>query len=97
MVADPLQQDRSHADACSSPKSARAEIAALSMAYVCHMSREELIALIQAVDIPLFREEAIEHLKYADRATLERLAFLAQRTVRNQMESILPAPGTGGL
>ena len=82
-VADPLQHDRRRASECRSPEYTPSEIAQMSIAEVRDLSREELIALIRAADIPLLRGET-EHLRYTDRETLERLAFLAQRTVRNQ-------------
>lgn len=55
----------------------------MSTAEICELSRDKLISLIGVADIPLLRGET-EHLRYADREILERLAFLAQRTVRNQ-------------
>jgi hypothetical protein len=85
-VADPLQRDQRRAGGSRSPQYTSSEICHLSIAEVRNLTREELISLIRAADVPLLRGETIEHLKYADRATLERLAFLSQRTVRNQEE-----------
>ncbi len=61
-----------------------ASIAELSQDEIHQMSREELIAVIRLADVPLFRHRTNEHLPGLDRPTLERLAFLAQWTVRNQ-------------
>ena len=60
------------------------DIVNLSLAQIRKMSREELIALIRLADVPLLHGGAMVHLPYADRDTLERLAFLAQRMLRNQ-------------
>jgi hypothetical protein len=60
------------------------DIVNLSLAQIRDMSREELIALIRLADVPLLHGGAMEHLPYSDWATLERLAFLAQRMLRNQ-------------
>ncbi len=58
-------------------------VAELSQADIRQMDGDELIAVIRTADIPLFRERMIRHLPFYDHATLEQLAFLAQRTVRN--------------
>ena len=60
------------------------EIAMLPQRDIRRMSREDLVALIRLADVPLFRDRVNEHLPVLDRLTLERLAFLAQRTIRNQ-------------
>lgn len=62
----------------------KASIAELSQDEIHQMGREELIAVIRLADVPLFRNRTNEHLPGLDRPTLERLAFLAQWTVRNQ-------------
>ena len=62
----------------------KAEIAFLSLAQIRRMSREELIAVIRIAAVPLFRGSVVEHLPYSDRDTLEKLVFLARRTVENQ-------------
>jgi hypothetical protein len=62
----------------------KVDIANLSLADIRQMRSDELVEMIRFADVPLFRGSAIEHLPYSDRATLERLAFLARRTVRNQ-------------
>lgn len=60
------------------------EVAELSAAAICNMSADELSAVVRAADVALFAERVTGHLEYYDRRALERLAFLARRTVRNQ-------------
>ena len=62
----------------------KADIADLSLGQIRQMTREELITVINVADVPLLRGSVIEHLPYSDRDTLEKLAFLARRTVKNQ-------------
>lgn len=81
-IADPPQKHRRRSSECST-RYTPAEIPKLSIDEIRALSREALIALIEAADIPLLQGET-EHLRYSDRETLERLAFLAQRTVRNR-------------
>lgn len=60
------------------------DISNLSQADVRQMSSDELIDLILVADVSLLREYAARHVWYSDRANLEKVAFLAQRTVQNQ-------------
>jgi hypothetical protein len=66
------------------PDFTKAEVAGLSIKDIQRMSRNELTAAIRAADVALFRDDVAERLEYLDRSTLEQLAFLARRTVRNQ-------------
>ncbi len=65
------------------PTLTMSDVSDLSQADIRQMTGEELIAVIQTADIPLFREKMIRHLPFYDHSTLEQLAFLAQRTAKN--------------
>lgn len=62
----------------------KSEIARLSHAEIRQMDREALIQVIRSAQVPLFCEHVIDHLRFSDRADLEKVAFLARRTVQNQ-------------
>jgi hypothetical protein len=62
----------------------KSKIAKLSQADMRQMISEELIDLILVADVPLLREYVAQRLWYSDRGNLEKVAFLAQRTLRNQ-------------
>ncbi len=70
--------------ACDVFSMTKADIAELSLSDIRRMNSEELIAVIRLAEVPLFGESVVEHLTYSDRATLEKLMFLARRTVQNQ-------------
>lgn len=63
---------------------AKADVANLSKAELEGMSHQNLIRVIQAADVALFRGLAGSRLEKCDKATLVQLAFLARRTVRHQ-------------
>ncbi len=65
------------------PVFTKSAVADLTAEEIRAMSSEELTAVIRAADVPLFREHVTGHLRFLDRATLEPLAFLARRTIRN--------------
>jgi hypothetical protein len=48
------------------------------------MGPQQLIRVIRAAELPLVDARTSERLQYLDRATLQRLAHLAQRCCRNQ-------------
>jgi hypothetical protein len=60
-------------------------IADLSDSTVAEMTRDELVRLICAADLPLPSGFDAERLRLQDQTTLERLAFLARRACRNRV------------
>lgn len=66
------------------PIRTKSDIGTLSQADIRQLNCEDLVTLIRLADVPLFRGRVKDHLPGLDRPTLERLAFLAQWTVRNQ-------------
>jgi hypothetical protein len=62
----------------------KAAIAELSPAEIRRMTHEELVRAIRTAQMSFLRNDELEHLQYLDRLTLERLAYLARRTCRNQ-------------
>jgi hypothetical protein len=66
------------------PAFTKPEVASLSPTDIRRLSSDELMAAVHAAAVPLFRADAIDRLQYCDRPTLERIVFLARRTVRNQ-------------
>jgi hypothetical protein len=52
---------------------------------IAAMTRDELVRVILAGGVPLAPGFDPEHLRYRDRSTLERLAYLARRTCRNRL------------
>lgn len=62
----------------------KAAVAELSPAQIGRLTGEELIHVVLAVRIPFLQDDVSDHLRYLDRPALERLAYLARRTCRNQ-------------
>jgi hypothetical protein len=62
----------------------KAAIAEIPTGLFSQMSREELIRVIRASELPLVDARTLERFQYLDRATLQRLAHLARRCCRNQ-------------
>ncbi len=62
----------------------KSTVADIPSGLVSQMSREELIRVVQAAELPLLRARTRERLPYFDRTTLERLVHLARRCCRNQ-------------
>ena len=62
-------------------------IATLSIRAISSMSRDELIAVICAADLPLVDARKRRHLPFMDRPSLERLAHLARRCCRTRAAS----------
>ena len=59
-------------------------IADLSDSTVVAMTREELVRLVCAADLPLPLGYGADRLRLQDQGTLQRLAFLARRACRNR-------------
>lgn len=59
-------------------------VAALPSGAIPDMQRRELIFAIRTAELP-WLAQADHRLEYADRPTLERLAFLARRVCRRQL------------
>ncbi len=59
-------------------------IAALSDQTITRMTREELVRMIGAAELPLPAGFDANRLRLQDQSTLERLAFLARRACRNR-------------
>ena len=59
-------------------------VAELSPLQISRMTCEELARAIRASGLPIIQTELSEHLEFYDRATLERLVYLARRCCRNQ-------------
>jgi len=71
-------------------------VAAIPYAAITEMTREELIRVIEAGDLPVLGPRVSDHLPYLERKILERLAHLARRGCRNQgllKDRIEPASG----
>lgn len=79
-----LDQPRSRTNGQSTAGYTKGLVAEMSMTDIHRLSNDKLVALILAAEVPLFRKDVNDHLPYYDRTTLEQLAFLARRTVRNQ-------------
>lgn len=62
----------------------KSDIAKLSQVEIRQMSSADLIGLILVADIPMLRDYVAGHVWYSDRADLEKVAFLAQRTIQHQ-------------
>jgi hypothetical protein len=62
----------------------KTQVAWLRSEQIAVMSRSDLISAIRAAAIPLVQRHEEEHLPYCDRATLERLVYLARHACRNQ-------------
>jgi len=66
----------------------KTKIAELPVRFISDMSREELIRLIRAAQLPLVDARTLPRLPYLDRAALERLAHLARRCCRSWRSSL---------
>lgn len=79
-------RSRTGPDARREPREAldKATIAELSHRRLEQMTRDELIRLIRASELPILRCRDDERLEYLDRRTLLRGAHLARRCCRNQ-------------
>ncbi len=95
MVANIVRsQDQKTGRAITSPQFGQGEVrerpldkstvAEIPSGLISRMSREELIRVIQAAELPLLNARTRERLPYLDRMVLERLAHLARRCCRNQ-------------
>ena len=60
-------------------------IADLPDSSVVAMTREELVRMICAADLPLPAGYGADRLRLQDQGTLQRLAFLARRACRNRV------------
>lgn len=58
-------------------------IAALSHAHIYNMTNKELVRVIQAADLQIPNRALHQNLEFQNRATLERMAFLARRCCRH--------------
>jgi hypothetical protein len=58
------------------------EIADLPVRFISEMSREDLIRMIRAAQLPLIDVRTLRRLPFIDRSALERLAHLARRCCR---------------
>jgi hypothetical protein len=59
-------------------------IAELPVRFIAEMSREELIRVIRAAQLPLLDPRTLRRLPFLDRPALERLAHLARRCCRTR-------------
>jgi hypothetical protein len=59
-------------------------VAGIPYAAIAAMTREELVRVIEAADLPVLGPRASDRLPYLKRTILERLAHLARRCCRNQ-------------
>lgn len=95
MVANIVwSQDQKTGRAVTSPQFAQREVrehlldkstvAEIPSGLVSKMSREELIRVVQAAELPWLTPRSRERLLYLDRMVLERLAHLACHCCRNQ-------------
>lgn len=62
----------------------QSDVAELSPVQISRMTRDELVRVIRAAQLPLVRPEIDEQLEFYDRPTLVRLVYLARRCCRNQ-------------
>lgn len=61
----------------------KAIVAELTAEQIVRMTCDELVRVILVADMALLQPEARAKLKFYDRETLQRLAFLARRCCRN--------------
>jgi hypothetical protein len=66
------------------PSLDRIKIAELPVRFIAEMSREELIRVIRAAQLPLLDSRALRRLPFLDRPALERLAHLGRRCCRTR-------------
>ena len=62
----------------------KSAVAALSYSAIMSLTREELIRVVEAADLPMVVPHTRDHLQYLDRVVLERMAHLARRCCRRQ-------------
>ena len=62
----------------------KSAVAAIPIGAITAMTREELIRVIEAADLPVLGPLVSDHLLNLERETLERLAHEARRCCRNQ-------------
>ncbi len=62
----------------------KSDVAAIPYADVAAMTREELIRVVKAADLPMLGPRIRNHLAYQSREVLERLAHSARRSCRSQ-------------
>lgn len=62
----------------------KASVAALTPVEIARLTRSELIAAIEASELPVIGVDRQERLRFLDRWTLERLVYLARHCCRNQ-------------
>jgi len=60
------------------------KIADLPVRFISEMSREDLIRMIRAAQLPLIDARTLRRLPFIDRSALERLAHLARRCCRTR-------------
>ena len=66
------------------PSLDKIKIAELPVRFIAEMSREELIRVIRAAQLPLLDPRTLRRLPFLDRPALERLAHLARRCCRTR-------------
>jgi hypothetical protein len=66
------------------PSLEKIKIAELPIRFIAEMSREELIRVIRAAQLPLLDSRALRRLPFLDRPALERLAHLGRRCCRTR-------------
>ena len=66
------------------PRLDQHDVAQLSERVISLMTRDELLEVILASQLPLLNDDRLSHLSYANRSTLERGAYLGRLCCRNQ-------------
>jgi hypothetical protein len=66
------------------PSLDKIKIAELPIRFIAEMSREDLIRVIGAAQLPLLDSRTLRRLPFLDRPALERLAHLARRCCRTR-------------
>jgi len=81
----PTRERNSNAQAATRDEALeKSAVAEIAMGLFSKMGPQQLIRVIRAAELPLLDARTSERLQYLDRATLQRLAHLAQRCCRNR-------------
>jgi hypothetical protein len=70
--------------ASEAPAMNKGSIAQLSLQEIADMSREGLVGVIRAAELPFMRQTGLDKISKLDRPTLQRLVYMTRHCCRNQ-------------
>jgi hypothetical protein len=91
MTRGDLRGSRISSTTATSPSLDNNGIATLPIRFIAGMSRDELIEVIRAAQMPLIDARTLRRLPFMERPALERLAHLARRCCRTRRRGCVEA------